>query len=726
MSNNTPLKRVSKTLKSAEGATRWLKRGILPVPIQPGSKKPKGGKGWNLLKVTEDTIPRFFQAGDNIGGLWGEPSGWIIDVDLDWEEAAQVAPFILPETFIYGRRLRPCTHYLYHCEAISGSKRYNPKDKSIDKEGVSDDHKDVIIEIRSTGSQSVLPPSILSPAVSDNENGDRYLINNDTDFTSITARHLEELVNHVAAAALLIRHYPDSGARHDYIHSVTGSLLWGGWPEEKARKFAHAILSCVDGKENDIKQRGRTIENTIEHFRKGNRISGWKTLSQWLPGPVLKSTREWLKLNDKVSDVPQSIAKKILSVPIKPELLKVPGLVGDIASWSSKCSYLKQPIFDLAVGLMCTSILSMNKYVVEGWDTPIQPYFMMLAPTAGGKESALENIYRFMKNAGLEEYAFQGFQSYHSMLDRLAEPPSMAVWLWDEAARRMKSAHRSQGSQDFQVITHLIGMYGRANKSMPGMPGRANSIPPLENPFLTVAAAAQPSQMMETITDSDISTGLINRFVLFDVGDKVPEANLKREHLFPARITDRIKRMKTIDRPRGNYPWITVKLEDIKVYSEFQGFDHEARVHAYEGGGGEMWGRANQNALILAGIVAIGINPKAPVITHEIVSWALDFVRWSTRRWELRVDEGSARTMIEKRSKQVEKLIRDPAKHIVRNMSEKYRRLLSRGLMPRGIISRLCRHIAPKELEDTLNQLTGADLIACGDEDGTEVFWTKL
>lgn len=724
MPNNTAPKRVSKSLDSVAAAQRWLNRGVLPVPIKPGSKKPKGGKGWNMLKVTPDTIPRFFEQGDNIGGLWGEPSGWIIDVDLDWPEAAQIAPFILPETFIYGRKLRPATHYLYHCEALAGSKRYKPK--KDDGKDLIPDRKDVIIEIRSTGSQSVLPPSVLNPETAGHPNGDRYLINHDVDFTAITARHLEELVNHIAAASLLIRYYPDSGARHDYVHCVTGALLWGGWPEDKARKLVHAILSCVDGKESDSKQRARTVENTIQHFRKGNRISGWKTLSQWLPGPVLKACREWLKLNEKVSDVPQSIAKKILAVPVKPELLKAPGLVGEIAEWSSKCSYLKQPIFDIAVGLMCTAVLSMNKYVVEGWDTPIQPYFMMLAPTSGGKESALENIYRFMKLSGLEDYAFQGFQSYHAMLDRLAEPPSMAVWLWDEAARRMKSAHRSQGSQDFQVITHLIGMYGRANRSIPGMPGRANSIPPLEHPFLTVAAAAQPSQMMETITDSDISTGLINRFVLFDVGDKVPEANLRRDHTFPARISDKVKRIRGIEPPRGDYPWITVKMEDIKVYSTFQGFDHEARQHAYEGGGGEMWGRANQNALILAGIVAIGINPRAPVITHEVCNWALEFVRWSTKRWELRVDEGSARTMIEKRSKHVERIIRDPSKHITKNMTEKYRRLIGRGLMPRGIISRLCRHMAPKELEDTLSQLTNSDLIACGDEEGVEVFWSKI
>jgi Bifunctional DNA primase/polymerase, N-terminal len=712
---------ISKPLDSAKAARQWLARGILPVPIKPGTKKPNGGKGWNSLRATTETIDHFFKPGFNIGGLWGEPSNWIVDIDLDWDEAADIAKLIMPETFTYGRGARPGTHLLYQCEVVAGSKRYAPKEK--DKQESDSDPKKIIVEIRSTGSQSLLPPSILSPEVSGQPHGDRYIIENDADFTSISARHLEELVNHVAAAAILIRNYPNSGARHDYIHAVTGSLLWGGWPEDKARKLSHAILSCCEDRESDPKQRSRTIDNTIEHFRKGNRISGWKTLSQWLSGDSLKLVREWLTLKEKMAEVPAELGRRILNRPIEPKLLKPPGLVGEIAEWSARASYLKQPIFDVAVGIMCTALIGMNKYVIDGWETPIQPYLMLLAPTSAGKESALDNMYHFTKRAGIHEYSFMGFQSYHAMLDKLAEPPHMACWLWDEAARRLKSAHKSVASQDFQVLTHLIGMYGKANKSVPGVPGRHTSIPPLDNPFMTVAAAAQPDQLLEAITDSDVSTGLINRFILFDVGDRVPDPNLRRDNLFPAKIDERIRTMKRIQKPQNG--WIRVRMEDTQVFSRFRDFDHEARQHAFGGGGGELWGRANQNALILAGVLAIGINPRAPVITRELVDWALDFMRWSCRRWEIRVDDSSARTWVEKRSKGVERIIREPMKQVNARTSAKYLKLMERGLIPRGIIARACRHLTARDLEDTLNQLTAADLIACGDEGGIEVFWSK-
>lgn len=705
--NNSKRKFKPCKLKSVSVAQSWMELGILPVPLYPKMKKPKGGQGWNAFRATPETLETYFEEGDNVGGLWGEPSGWVVDIDLDWDEAARAAPLLLPETFIYGRRSRPGTHYLYRCKGILGSKRIASKDTGI------------IIEIRSTGSQSVLPPSIHP----DNE---RYEINHDTDFKTISRLQLEQCVNVLSAAAVLARNYPDSGGRHDYIHAITGTLLWAGWTEEKTKNFLNAVLEAVGDREDDRPQRDRTIENTIEHFQKGNRIAGWRTLSQWLPGEVLQTVRKWLIAKEQTElppDFKPPEEDKTWLPP--PELLRVPGLVGKLADWSSARAYLKQPVFDLAVGLMCMAVISSNKYVVDGWDTPLQPYFMLLAPTAGGKESALENVYAFAKRMGLGDYAFQGFQSYHALLDRLSNPPNLACWLWDESARRMKSAGRSIGSQDFQVMTWLLSLYGRANTSSPGIPGRHNAIPPVDHPFLTVMATSQPTQMMEAITDSDLSTGLINRFVLFDCGDILPPPNMDRNQLFPSAIEEGVKRIRAVPTPVGEYPFIKVQMEDTKTWAMFRDFDYEARSQAFKGGGGELWGRANQNALILAGLVAIGVDPRRPRITQEIGSWATQFIRWSCGRWVTRIDESASRSMVEHQSKTIEKYIRYPAKFIPKVTRKVEVRLMEQGVMPRNVLYRLCRHLRERDLEDALNHLVASDLICSGELEGVEVLWVK-
>lgn len=698
--------RPSKMFDSRKAARSWLEIGILPVPLFPQSKKPKDGKGWNKARIQEDTVDQFFDRGDNLGGLWGEPSGWIVDVDLDCEEAIAAADTLLPPTFIYGRRKRPASHYLYKCEGIATFKRHPPKGE-------------MILEVRSTGSQSVLPPSI-------HPEGDRYEINNDVPFKTLSRRELERRCNLVAAAALLAQQYPESGSRHDYVHTVAGALLWDGWTPDKVREFMTAMLDAADTKEDDREQRERTIENTIEHFDKGDHVAGWRTLSNWLDAKDIVSVKKWLNDGKIATEAPEYVKTVETETAPPPEIFKVPGLVGEIMKWVKVRSFTDQPLFDLAVGLMAVSIASTNKYVVEGWDTPLQPYFMLLAPTASGKESALEAVHTVMKKIGLEDSAFQGFQSYHALLDKLGEPPHLACWLWDEAARKLKAAAKVSGGQDQQIVTYLLQLYGKASSSVGGMPGRKASITSVEHPFLTILAAAQPSQMIEAITESDLSMGLINRFVLFDAGDELPDTNFERQHLFPAKIEDGLKKFRTIEPPKGEFPFIKIRMSNTEVWAMFRDFNERAREFSVKGGGWEMWGRANQNALILAGIVAVGINPKAPIITEAIAQWATTLISWSSHRWAARVEECSSRSVAEIASKQIERYIRQA----VNFKSRAYGRpmemeILDRGMMPKSLLMRLSRNLRGKDLEETLDYLVASDIIVCGDIEGKEVYWIK-
>ncbi len=240
-------------------------------------------------------------------------------------------------------------------------------------------------------------------------------------------------------------------------------------------------------------------------------------------------------------------------------------------------------------------------------------------------------------------------------------------------------------------------------------------------------AGSQPAQMLEAITDSDVAQGLVNRFILFDSGDRVPEANLQRANIFPSKFEEFFKTMKSIGSPtNGDGLFRKIKFQSTEVWNMFRDFDYESRTNAFQNDGSGMWGRSNQNALILAGIVAIGVNPKAPRITENIAVWALKFIRWSTDRWRVRVEESSSRTIVEQRSKSVEKFIRHSREFAYRARADKKARdIMTDGMMPRSMLTRLCRHLTSRDLEDVIQQLTVADIIACGEVKDMEVFWTK-
>lgn len=675
--------------------------GITPVPLRPGSKVPSGGKGWNTLRVTEKTLPKFFEEGDNLGGLWGEPSNWIVDVDLDWDEAATFAEHYLPETFMYGRLSRPGTHYLYRVKGAVSSAKVIGKGKDATK----------VVEIRSTGSQSVLPPS-LHP---DNE---RYIIDRDLEFTSLGKAELERYVSRVAAAAVLLRNFPEEGGRHDFIHSLTGGLMWSGWNEEDTSLFMEAFLKCIDDEEPG--DRKLTVKNTIEHFKKGDRIAGWRILSQFLPSEAIKTLREWLTPPKNFMAPPQLVNGEfqVTIPPMDKAILDAPGMVGEIAKWATKRSYLIQPAFDIAVGLMCTALASCNKFIVQGWATPLQPYFMLLAPTAAGKGSALDSVYEFAAATKMGGSVFQGFQSYYALLDKLGEPPGMACWLWDEAARRLK-ATKNPSSFDYQIVTWLLALYGRANAHVPAFPGRKTEIPALERPWLSLMAAAQPAQLIDSVSTSDLAMGLINRFILFDSGDSAPKANLERTDVFPSSVKKNVKLLKEYD------PKIMpaeIPFESVSVFSTFRDFDDEARRHATAEGDNEIWGRANQNALVAAGIAAVGVNPRKPVISREVADWAIALVRWGISCWAARIGESTARTFRERESKTVEKYIRTPQKYLNR-ANHKYKELMKRGLMPHSVLQKLCRHLQGREFSEILDQLVEAQLIGAGEDSEVECYW---
>ncbi len=75
-------------LKMAEAVRDYIRRRWSPLPVLFRGKGP-GFKGWESVRITEADIPRHFNGHPtNVGVLLGEPSGGIVDVDLDCLEAA--------------------------------------------------------------------------------------------------------------------------------------------------------------------------------------------------------------------------------------------------------------------------------------------------------------------------------------------------------------------------------------------------------------------------------------------------------------------------------------------------------------------------------------------------------------------------------------------------------------------------------------------------------------
>ncbi|NOT02183.1 MAG: bifunctional DNA primase/polymerase [Phycisphaerales bacterium] len=129
-------------------AVSYSRRGWPVVPIPHQSKNP-GFHAWEQLRLTEEDLPaRFGDGPQNIGVLLGEPSGWLIDIDLDHARCIEIADQFLPPTpAVFGRPGKPRSHRIYRVTAPVATKKHRSKSAGM------------LIELRSTGAQTVIPPS---------------------------------------------------------------------------------------------------------------------------------------------------------------------------------------------------------------------------------------------------------------------------------------------------------------------------------------------------------------------------------------------------------------------------------------------------------------------------------------------------------------------------------------------------------------------------------------
>lgn len=683
-------------------AKYWLEKKVYTVPLRSRSKRPKS-MNWPHLRLVEDDLENgAFKPGDNIGALWGDASDHATDVDLDMEEAIWVAEYILPETFIYGRTGKERSHYVFKVIGAQTRKW------QVHELGT-------IIEIRATGAQSVIPPSR-------HPEGGIYCTDEDEDFTQLNKLDLERYADEIAVASVFTHFYPDAGSRHDYVHACTGALCHQEWPEEKIGRVMEAVLNVIQDEEDEIDDRVNSVRNTVEHHKAGDRTKGFTSLEAWMSMPVIAALKRWTtagKMEGRLIMEPPKLRVEPTKLTFDDSLLEVPGLVGEITKWANRESFIDQPIFGLASGITCTALATCNNYIVQGWDTPLQPYLMVTSPTGGGKDTVLRSVSKFGKKLGLEDIIIQNFQSYYAMLDMLGEE-GIGCWLWDEAARYMASAKKAS-SPDFQVLSHVISLYGAANKFVPGAPGRRQAIPPLDHPFLVVLATAQPDMLMDALTSTAQETGFVNRFILFDTGVEYHGVNQRRSHIFPSSIAKHARLLRDHEPQDGDFT--EVKFTDTRTYTAFQEFEENSRRRAMSGQ--HTWSRANQNALLLAAIAAVGVDAQRPVIDLNLCKWAIQLVSWSNDCWDekLRMTAASD-SYAEKDSFKIERIINSPHKYASQKANSAPQRvLLKQGFTPQSVVTRNTRGLDPRRRTQILDDLHESGLIGSTEKNDQIVYF---
>ena len=243
------------------------------MPIPHGQKGPRNA-GWPTTTFEAEN----FGDDDNIGVKCGSASRNRVDIDLDCMEAVKLAPHMLPPTGrIHGRPSKPSSHYWYECPDIK-------LEQFVDLDG------SMILEIRSDGGQTVVPPSM-------HPDCERFEWNSHREIAPQDATELRRAAAVLATTVLISRNWPDGGSRHQV------ALAYAGFLANRDLTADHVAAIIENAAElagdNECKDRARTAADTVKRKQAGHHVTGGPTLIEQVGASVVQRLQRWLGGEDE-------------------------------------------------------------------------------------------------------------------------------------------------------------------------------------------------------------------------------------------------------------------------------------------------------------------------------------------------------------------------------------------------------------------------------------------
>jgi putative DNA primase/helicase len=225
-----------KTENLLEAVLEYHRRGFTVTPLH--GKRPVL-RSWQKRHLSESELPCHFVDGRNVGIVLGGLAG-ILDVDLDNPVAADVADLLLPGTVKSGRKKSLRLHRWYLCHPAPAPRRYALLKPMAERLGV-EPGEDVLVELRSTGQQTMAPPSV-------HPLGGDSCVWYPGEIREMDAEELAGLIREVAVAALLALNRP-LGSRTSFAIHAAG-YLYPRFGAERAQRIVEAASMAFDDEEH--------------------------------------------------------------------------------------------------------------------------------------------------------------------------------------------------------------------------------------------------------------------------------------------------------------------------------------------------------------------------------------------------------------------------------------------------------------------------------------------
>lgn len=655
-----------------DAAREYVRRGWSVVPI-PFKQKRALRKGWRSLRLTEDELPAIFGQPANIGLILGEPSGWLVDVDLDCPEAIELADEYLPPTSaITGRPGKLRSHRWYYADGAVTKKHTDPVTRKM------------IVELRSTGGQTVVGPSIHP------DDGSQYE-SLQAEPSHVPAAMLSACVEALAKRVIELRHgeqppavrtsHAQAAHRHHgtspvdverralaYLDKLPPAI--SGQGGHAATYTAATIL--VHGFEIDPE---RALGLLLDHYNPRckppwtedelrHKVEDAASKPHQQPrGWLLHQEREsppdsgvdisaLVGMASQTAPARQTVQAPVSGSaepvtadpgPIPDSLLFIPGFIDDVMQFTlSTAPYPNRPLaFVGAIALLGTLT---GRKVREPGNIRTNVQILALASSGVGKDWPRKVNASILLHAEETRKLAGKSASGEGIEDRLIGHP-VILKQDDEIDTLFENMRDNKEARYRNQFGMLLELYGEAG-GWRAIRDRAGEKPGLiYQPHLVLFGTTTPGEFYASLSGKMLNKGLLARLITVEAGErgrrKRPDWRDPPESIVAvAREWSKFRPPgwgNLSDESCGQATPVVVPLTSDATQSLEAFADHcdDAYREAARSGSEPVmaiWARAVEKATQLALIYACSVHGTSPVIEVPAVTWASAFIEHTVRR----------------------------------------------------------------------------------------------
>lgn len=359
-----------------------------------------------------------------------------------------------------------------------------------------------------------------------------------------------------------------------------------------------------------------------------------------------------------------------------------PGLVGQLAQFIYQAAPRPVPEIALAGALGLMAGICGKAYNIS--NTGLNQYILLLAKTGMGKEGMAAGIDKLMTavkatgNVTANEFIGPSHISSGQALVKHVHKHSCFVSILGEFGLRIQNMSSITASSHERMLKQiLLELY---NKSGATDVYRASIYADSDKnteatigPSFSILGESTPTTFYNALSEDMITEGLLPRFMLIEYDGFRPDLNKAAATTYPPfALVEHLNTLCAYAKSLiGNQRVLQVRM-DAAAQALADDFDKFAtnKINATVNEVVlNLWNRAHLKALKLAALIAVGVNYLEPVVTVEMIMWAIDLVQRDIKALTTKFETGEVGINVGE-NKQQSEIVRTIKEYIDKDYSE--------------------------------------------------------